>query len=182
MTEYFNSKKNLRSRFISIKYEDLVKNPKIVTKRLCKFLSIKYSDKMINSNNFMGLGLNKKWVPNSNYNTNQKGIYKTSLNKWKKFLKPDVRNFIEVIVGIELKYLGYIRKLNKIEKSKILKFHIKDFKNSKGWRTSGTSPKKDINLEISRYDYLKLNKISVEDTKKNFLFQEALLAFQSKLI
>ncbi len=182
MTEYFNSKKNLRSRFISIKYEDLVKNPKIVTKRLCKFLSVKYSDKMINSNNFMGLGLNKKWVPNSNYNTNQKGIYKTSLNKWKKFLKPDVRNFIEVIVGIELKYLGYIRKLNKIEKSKILKFHIKDFKNSKGWRTSGTSPKKDINLEISRYDYLKLNKISVEDTKKNFLFQEALLAFQSKLI
>ena len=99
-----------------------------------------------------------------------------------KILKPDVRNFIEVIVGIELKYLGYIRKLNKIEKSKILKFHIKDFKNSKGWRTSGTSPKKDINLEISRYDYLKLNKISVEDTKKNFLFQEALLAFQSKLI
>ena len=76
MTEYFNSKKNLRSRFISIKYEDLVKNPKIVTKRLCKFLSVKYSDKMINSNNFMGLGLNKKWVPNSNYNTNQKEFIK----------------------------------------------------------------------------------------------------------
>ena len=110
---------------------------------------------MINTDYFMGLGSNtKKWKPNSNYSTNQKGIYKSSLYKWKKYLKADVREFIETVVGIEMKFLGYKNRYNSLSKLKISKFHKKDFAISEGWRTTKNYPQNDIDLEISRYKFL----------------------------
>tara|TARA_B100000963_G_scaffold362021_2_gene402188 strand:- start:31057 stop:32241 length:1185 start_codon:yes stop_codon:yes gene_type:complete len=181
--EYFNLLNLLNNRIIIVKYEDVVENPKKITKKLCKFLNIKYSNSMINTNNFMGLGKNtKKWIPNSNFNTNQKGIYKTSLNKWKKFLKKDLKNFIEFVVGIELKHLGYKRNIIKTKKSKILRYHSIDYKSSKGWRTSKNSPLKDIEFEFSRHKILKLDKIKNLEITKNFLFKDAFLAFKNKVV
>ena len=72
---------------IIIKYETLVQNPKIISKKMCSFLKIKYSDDMIDTSKFTGLGKNtKKWKPNSNFKSPQRGIYKNSLYKWKNFL------------------------------------------------------------------------------------------------
>ena len=186
MAEYFNSTPLLKNRCITVKYEDLVRNPKKITKKLCNFLNIKYASNMIDSSNFMGLGQNtKKWVSNSNFNSKQKGIYKTSLFKWKKHLDPIIKNFIELTVGIELKYLGYIKKLpklSKLSKSKIISYHEHNFRTSKGWRTSKNLPSSDIGLELSRYKYLELKKISNSEIKQNFLFKEAFLAFRNKVI
>ena len=48
-------------------------------KRMCNFLKINYSQEMIDTKKFMGLGKNtKKWKPNSNFKSPQKGI--TSLH------------------------------------------------------------------------------------------------------
>lgn len=177
--EYYKKSKELKNRCIFVKYEDVVANPKKITKKLCKFLKVKYSDRMIDTNNFMGLGKNtKKWIPNSNLGSKPKGIYKSSLSKWKKFLNQDIKNFIEFIVGIELKYLGYKKKFSKFNEKKLNNFHKSDFKISKGWRTSKNKPIKDINFELMRYKILSKNKLTEYEIINNFLFKEAYLVFK----
>ena len=172
-SEYFKNHKSLKKRVLEIKYEDLVKNPKIITKRMCKFLGVKFSSEMIDTSNFMGLGKNtKKWKPNSNFNSPKKGIYKNSLNKWKKFLEPDLINFIEFVVGPELRYLGYLRKYKKFNYEKINKFHLNDFKTNKGWRTTTNPPKTDIEFERNRYELIKQKKVNKELIKTYFLFDK----------
>ena len=99
-----------------------------------------------------------------------------------KIFKKDLKNFIELVVGIELKYLGYKKSIIKIKKSKILKYHSTDFRFSKGWRTTKNLPHKDVEFEFSRYKKLKLNKINNLEIKKNFLFNEAFFAFKNKVI
>lgn len=183
LSEYFSSLALFRNRLITIKYEDLVKNPKKITKKLCNFLNINYSNEMIDTDNFMGLGTNKKkWKSNSNFNSKQKGIYKTSLYRWKKYLNPTIRKFIEMILGIELKYLGYKKNISKANKSKILRYHIQDYKISKGWRTTKFLPEEDIDFELSRSNLFKNKNITKLEIERNFLFKEAYIAFQKKCI
>ena len=173
-SEYFKSKKILKKRVFIIKYEELVNNPKKITKKMCNFLKINYSTNMIDTSKFMGLGKNtKKWKPNSNFKSPQKGIYKSSLSKWKKFLNNDLKNFVEFVVGPELKYLGYKKKYNKFNYKNILKFHLNDHKNNKGWRTTKNSPKVDINFEILRNKLLKEKDVDKNIIKNYFLFDEA---------
>tara|TARA_B100000787_G_scaffold164251_1_gene146729 strand:- start:3316 stop:4503 length:1188 start_codon:yes stop_codon:yes gene_type:complete len=172
--EYFKSKRNLKKRVLLVKYEELVNNPKMITKKMCNFLKINYSNDMINTSKFMGLGKNtKQWKSNSNFTSPQKGIYKTSLNKWKRFLNKDLKNFIEFVVGPELKYLGYQKKINKFDYTDILKFHLSDLKNNKGWRTTKNSPEIDINFEITRNKLIKEKNIDKNLIKNYFLFDEA---------
>ena len=173
-SEYFKSKKLLKKRVFVVKYEDLVNNPKMITKKMCNFLKVNYSKNMIDTSKFMGLGKNiKKWKPNSNFKSPKKGIYKNSLSKWKSFLNNDAKKFIEFIVEPELKYLGYKIKSNKFDYENILKFHSKEYKNNKGWRTSTNSPKIDINFEITRNKLIKEKNIDKALIKSYFLFDEA---------
>ena len=171
--EYFKSLRFLRNRFVLIKYEDLVNNPKKIIKKLCIFLNIKYSSKMLDSENFMGLGKNtKKWTPNSNFNVKRKGIYKNSLFRWKKNLSKEMLNFIQCIVGPELKFLNYEKKIKIYDYNKILNFHKDDHKTLKGWRTSYISPEKDIRYDFNRNLILTNKKNNKKLIKYNFLFKE----------
>ena len=177
-SEYFKNHKSLKKRVLQIKYEDLVKNPKIITKQMCNFLKIKLSPEMLDTNNFMGLGKNtKKWKPNSNYKaTPQTGIYKDSLYKWKKKLPKKVKNFIEFVVGPELKYLEYKKvyktKYTKLEYKNIIRFHSDEYKKSKGWRTNNNKPEVDIHYEVIRNKLIREKKINEKITKEYFLFDE----------
>ena len=181
-SEHFKSIKYLNKRILVIKYEELVKNPEIITKKMCNFLKINYSKDMINTSKFMGLGKNtKKWKPNSNFQAPQKGIYKTSLNKWKKFLNIDLKNFIEFVVSHELKYLGYKKTKNKFDYAKALKFHSKEFKKNKGWRTTKNIPQIDINLEIKRNNFFKNKNINKKMIKNYFLFNDVYKKFNKAL-
>ncbi len=172
-SEYFKNKKILRKRVCVIKYEELVNNPKKLVKEMCKFLKINYSDNMIDTSKFMGLGKNtKKWKPNSNFKSPQKGIYKSSIHKWKKFLNNDLQKFIEFVVGPELKYLGYKKKIDNFNYKKIFKLHYNDHKTNKGWKTTKNSPIVDINFEILRNKLLKEKDVDKNIIKKYFLFDD----------
>lgn len=178
-SEYFKSKKHIKKRVMIVKYEEIVSNPKIITKKMCNFLKINYSKNMIDTSKFMGLGKNtKKWKPNSNFKSAQKGIYKTSLNKWKDFLNNDLRDFIEFVVGPELRYLGYQKKQNKFNYENILKFHLNDYKYNKGWRTTKNNPKTDINFERVRNELITKKEIDKKLIKSYFLFNEAYIKFK----
>ena len=96
---------------------------------MCNFLKIKYSQNMIDTKKFMGLGENtKKWKPNSNFKSPQKGIYKSSLNKWKSYLNNDLKSFIKFVVGPELKYLGYEKKMINLIMKAFLNFMLQNIK------------------------------------------------------
>ena len=55
----------------------------------------------------------------------------------------------------------------------ILKFHLNDLKNNKGWRTTKNSPEIDINFEITRNKLIKEKNIDKDLIKNYFLFDEA---------
>ena len=147
---------------------------------MCKFLRIKFSSEMIDTSNFMGLGKNtKEWKPNSNFKAPQTGIYKNSLYKWKKKLPDNLKNFIEFVVGPELKYLEYNKtyknKYTKSEYKNIIKFHSDDYKKNKGWKTSNSKPEVDIYYEMMRNKFIKEKKINEKLIKEYFLFNEIYL-------
>lgn len=176
-SEYFKNHKSLKKRVLEIKYEDLVQNPKIITKKMCKFLKIKFFPEMLDTTNFMGLGKNtKKWKPNSNFKAPQTGIYKNSLYKWKNKLPNNLKKFIEFIVGPELKYLKYNKiyknKYTKSEYKNIIKFHSDDYKKNKGWKTTNNKPEVDIHYEVIRNKLIIEKKINEKITKEYFLFDE----------
>ena len=135
---------------------------------------------MIDTTNFMGLGKNtKEWKPNSNFRVPQTGIYKNSLYNWKKKLPKNLKNFIEFIVGPELKYLRYNKvyknKYTKLEYENILKFHTNDYKKNKGWQTTNNKPKLDIHYEIMRNNFIKQKEVNKKKIKEYFLFEEIYL-------
>ncbi|APY07938.1 hypothetical protein BWZ20_06310 [Winogradskyella sp. J14-2] len=71
---------------IIIKYENLLSNSEGEIKRLCNFLSIAYSDALLQIK-----------VKGSSYNREQtKGISKHSVEKWKHNLKPDEKFLIKL--------------------------------------------------------------------------------------
>ena len=64
--------KSIKKRILFIKYEDLVKEPELSIKKICKKLKIKYSPSMLETKNFKPLGKAKNWQPNSNYKIKKK--------------------------------------------------------------------------------------------------------------
>ena len=146
---------------------------------MCNFLKIKYSQNMIDTKKFMGLGENtKKWKPNSNFKSPQKGIYKSSLNKWKSYLNNDLKSFIKFVVGPELKYLGYEKKMINLIMKAFLNFMLQIIKVLK----DGERQKKpwiDINFEIKRNELIKETKISKSLIKNYFLFSEIHKTYES---
>ena len=178
-TKHFQESKLLKDRVFVVRYEDIVEHPEKETRKLCNFLEVEFSNKMLDTNNFKGLGYNtNKWEPSLHWgDVPPKGIYKDSLYRWKEEISDELLNFTEFIVGPDLKYLGYkIDKPNKYENtvigSKIYKFHKDEHLTCKGWRTDNNNPEVDISLEILRHQCLNQKTNDQDLIRRCFLFPE----------
>ena len=98
--DYLLLKKKYPNKIYLIKFEDLVNNPKSISKKICKILKIKYSKKMLSPT-----VLGKKSFGNSSYKKSKdiKGkIYKSTIN----------RNLKDVILPKE--YFSILKEINKM--------------------------------------------------------------------
>ena len=65
-----------------IKYEDLIKNPEVITKKLFSFCELDWNENVLNYHQ-----LNKAPIRTASNNQADKPIYKSSLDKYSKFHK-----------------------------------------------------------------------------------------------
>ena len=147
-----------------ITYEELVSNPSLIVKSVCKKFNIKYDPIMLETKNFTDKHGNK-WKANSIHKKRVMGISKSMINKWKKNLNNWEIFLIEAIMKDLFRHFDYkktktianeeiIKKIiYKIEKSKLALDGIIRFALSKkGFERYPSDPILKINWQKSKYE------------------------------
>lgn len=95
--------KDKQYKCVSIFYEDLVSSPEIVLTGLCEFVGIPFDKKMLSFQaGAKSIIKDEAWKAGT-----LKGIYDSSISKWKYELEPSDICIIELITSKILKQLGY---------------------------------------------------------------------------
>lgn len=149
-----NSKK-LEDKYLEIKYENLISDPKSVLKNICSFLEIEYDEKMINL---------KKPVEKIGDAKRQKGIKSDNKYKYKKCMDPKTKYKIESIAGNLLKKnrydIEYSGKTYTLSPIKMAYYQIRDILNRIKFnikqRGIGRGVKWTISSFLSQFKELKI--------------------------
>lgn len=92
-------------RYLLVKYEDLVTAQEATLRRVCEFLGIPFSDAMLQHHKRERKGFEDRstdWMTNT-----LKPVFTSSVDKWKKDMKPAHVAMIEHALGEEMRELGY---------------------------------------------------------------------------
>jgi hypothetical protein len=112
--EYNENYKN--KRYITVIYEDLVKDPRKTMHEVCNKLKIEYSENMLDQTKFKDMhGAN--WKSNSIEGKAPSGIYKNALNKWKDGLEEWEIALCEKMTGSLFKDFDYVESLETYNES-----------------------------------------------------------------
>lgn len=135
------------SKYMTLKYEDLIKDPETYTRKICKFINLSYSRSMLNKKNWTKNNHNLVTIPRSAHDgDNILGFNKKRIDNWKNELENWEILLIEHILYDQMKKLGYktlfSRKqtknldkkiLEKINKNQLIKKNYLNFiKNKSG--------------------------------------------------
>jgi hypothetical protein len=109
----------------TVKYEELIQNPKNILFNLCNFLKINFNESMytdFNKKKFQNFKIqDEPWKSNNTNNLDSSNIY-----KWKKS-KNDLTKYISYILRNEINYFGYEQYNSKIKSWLFLKFFFLTF-------------------------------------------------------
>ena len=117
-SNHYISWKKFKKNYLLIKYEDLLKNPKIEFFRITKYLETISNFKFDNNNikktiidcdfeNLKNKEIKEGFVE-ATKNQSQKFFYLGPKNNWKNFLKKNIRERIELVFNKEMKDLNYL--------------------------------------------------------------------------
>jgi hypothetical protein len=101
------NKKRHENRYKIVKYEDIIKEPKVEAKKLCNFIGIEYEKDMMRLNDHPGWEGN-----NSSFKKGKRGIHQSSLSKYRKRLSNSEIYYVEetTLSNIKSEYFTYIEK------------------------------------------------------------------------
>ena len=91
--------------FLSIYYEQLVKDPVNEIKKICNFLSIEYNSDLLDFSKYRNEE-NKQWKVNTSFQE-KKGFNTKSINRWKSILPKEIIGAIEFMCYYEMMTEGY---------------------------------------------------------------------------
>jgi len=180
LSNYFLSLPVLKKRLMIIKYEDLVTNPNLYLKKICKFLQINFNKNMVNPNKYYDFVTKKNWIPHSAFNSKFPKLNNKPIHKWKKYLTKYEVKSIEFLCQNEMRSMNYKLKyqITKNDISNIFKFIKKDYNKKVNWRTDLQNYSKDKRIETFRYKFLESKtKKKSENFKKSFLFDDYSLSY-----
>lgn len=176
----FNCKNNshLNNKLYIVKYEDVVTSPEIEISKVCKFLNVRFSKNMLNTEKFRPVE-GKSWGKYSHHkDTPESGIYSDAVDKWKTTLDKNIVSFIEHVCMPEMSLLGYMPEFKNLTNptdltTDSLNAFLNNEKIAAGWKHN---PKlewhHEMALENFRYTLLKMNNIDNNIIQENFLFNE----------
>jgi hypothetical protein len=85
-----------RENFMIIRYENLVQNPKRLVREMCQFIGEDFEEDMLNVDD-----------ENSSFEVNEKGIYSSSVGRWRSLLTKEEAYVAQRITGNQLAAFGY---------------------------------------------------------------------------
>ena len=94
--------KNSSARFLSVRYEDLVRDPRSVVEQVCAFIGVDATPLPLTPTRG-----GRAWGGNSSYGENFSGISQSSLDRWKTQLTPGEIHWIEYHCQGGMKDCGY---------------------------------------------------------------------------
>lgn len=94
--------KNQPERFLSVRYEDLVNDPRPVLERVCAFIGVDVAQLSLTPTR-----AGRAWAGNSSYGDNFAGISKESLDRWQQELTPGEIFWIEYHCQEGMRDCGY---------------------------------------------------------------------------
>lgn len=176
---YYQADPLFSNRLYCLNYEDLVSNPKKISKEICDFLDIKFDPDMIDASKYINYSTNAVWEGNSSFETTTQGISQKQKERWKSQLDPRVIKLTELACGPEMPLEGYeiANDINRLcSDPDILDYLIQNNTEECSWRSDRQNPQQDMELECSRLDLLKKERaeLNKNDIRRSFLFQEAL--------
>ncbi len=138
-------KKYSKKRYLLIKFEDIHRNPKKVSEKLCKFLEIKFDKNMTSPLRWKKIFRNRFFYLNESAYDHKKKVYGFSIKRndlWKNYLNSWEVNLINHLCGSRMKSLGY-QEIN--QNKELIKIGLKNINKDK--------------ILKKNYSYLKKRKI-----------------------
>lgn len=100
-----NSRRHIgKDYFLEIRYEDLIRDPEHILRKVCEFLNIRFDKNMLN---FYKQGESIGGSHESSYDQVRKPIYSSSIGRWKRDLSAEQVKVVTEICIESLKSLGY---------------------------------------------------------------------------
>ncbi len=119
--KYYQNDKSLKDNHLLIYYEDIIREPEKIAKKICSFLETEYDEDMIDLTKYVD-GKGDAWIQNTSYGKGEFTFDEKSIDKWKEVLREDEVQLIEILCGFEMELHNYqlINKDKSIPKSFVL--------------------------------------------------------------
>lgn len=156
-------------KYYAVRYEELIQDPKRSFKKICNFLGIAFSEKLLFPSTFIR-GDGSLWRQNSSFNIQNQGEFNTSsIERWKKALSLDVIGVIEYLCKAEMSYLQLERYNPEFSLRDILLFkekeeEIVEWLKKYNWSIS----EKELMPEIARNLLIERHEIANMDNIKDY--------------
>lgn len=142
-----------RDRLYVLTYETLVSSPERTAREMAEFLEIPYDSRMLDTDQYQDAD-GSPWKGNSHFEAPNRGIYVSSIDRWKTSLAPAVVEVAEFICAPDMQLLGYepVEYLSSdaLPGTSALEFIFRDSKSCQGWRTDFAEIEKDVGFELFR--------------------------------
>lgn len=171
----FAADAQLRSRVMTVRYEDLVANPDRCARKMCEFLEVSFDPAMIEIGKFKEYGKAGLWQGNSTFENGMNTISRSPIGRWRNRLEPAVIGLIELTCGSEMQACGYEVAGAKVSDDEILRFLESDSARQCNWRSDSGKPAADLKRERARQALLALprdHKPAAGEIADAFLFDE----------
>jgi hypothetical protein len=151
LMKFYQLDPRFKDRLYICNYEKFVENSTTLIKDLCSFVEVKFSDKMLDSKNYLD-GSGNQWKGNSYaHEKAPSGIYKDSINIWEQQLSQEIAESIEFLAYPELKSLGYKPlHYHNFPSNQVCQFLQKDFLTHSSWKNTKGTASEEIKHEVFR--------------------------------
>lgn len=163
----------LAGRFLTVRYEDVVRDPKFAARRLGDFIGVGADPAMVEVSGFRDYNSGKFWKGNSTFDKQLGTISSTPVGRWREHLDPAATALVELVCGAEMRACGYPSSDADDGDAGMLAFLETDGSRTCSWRSDSGTPDTALSLERARRALLDaMARPRVDDIRDAFLFEE----------
>jgi hypothetical protein len=171
----------LKSRVMTLRYEDVVTNPDTCARLMCGFLSVAFDRAMIEADRFKDYSAGGVWQGNSTFDVGMNTLSRSPLGRWRHRLAPPIVGLVELACAAEMRACGYEPAGVTAGEGDILEFLLGDDARACSWRSDRHQPVADFGRECARRALLALPRARQprsEDVADAFLFDDVYAALR----